>query len=218
VSESLEGLVQRISEAVATRPCTPTTCAAVEEALTEAIEEADRTGVPLLPARYRIPDPDRYARYRVARDPEGRFSMIAMVWGPGQGTPIHDHGGLWCVECVVQGRIRVRAFQPEDHPAPKRLDFEEEERLMAGRGEAGHLIPPLDHHVIDNPHEDPAVTLHVYGGDMAWCHAFEPHPDGGYVKVRRVLQTENGQAGAQRGDPPPRTGAGPDRWRPGGDG
>ncbi len=27
-----------------------------------------------------------------------------MTWGPGQGTPLHDHAGIWCVEGVVEGK------------------------------------------------------------------------------------------------------------------
>ena len=33
-----------------------------------------------------------------------------MTWGPGQGTPLHDHAGIWCVECVVEGEMEVRQY------------------------------------------------------------------------------------------------------------
>src|SRR5690606_32955581 len=40
---------------------------------------------------------DHYARREVYRSPDLGYSVIAMTWGPGQGTPIHDHCGRWCV-------------------------------------------------------------------------------------------------------------------------
>ena len=47
---------------------------------------------------------------------EGRYSAIVMTWGPGQGTAVHDHGGLWCVEGVVDGEIAVTQYDVEPEP------------------------------------------------------------------------------------------------------
>src|ERR671931_89921 len=55
-----------------------------------------------LPERFHQPHPLRYARRLFHQDPEGRYTAVVMTWGPGQGTPVHDHGGLWCVEGVVE--------------------------------------------------------------------------------------------------------------------
>ena len=33
-----------------------------------------------------------------------------MVWQPGQQTPIHDHGGVWCVEGVYQGHMHITQY------------------------------------------------------------------------------------------------------------
>lgn len=186
MTPKLDHLIDQITRAVATGPCDKSRCEAIEAALIEAVEP----GATLLPPELCTPDPDHYARHLVHRDPQGRFSMIVMVWGPGQGTPIHDHGGLWCVECVVQGRIEVRSYEPVDEPADDRVGFRCAETIQAGLGEAGHLIPPLDHHVLCNPNDKTAVTLHVYGGDLDWCNAYKPHPKGGYVEVRKELSVD----------------------------
>ena len=39
-----------------------------------------------------------------------------MTWGPGQGTAMHDHGGLWCVEGVVEGAMTVTRYDVVDQP------------------------------------------------------------------------------------------------------
>ena len=35
-------------------------------------------------------------------EPDGSFSVVGLVWRPGQITPIHDHV-TWCVIGVLQG-------------------------------------------------------------------------------------------------------------------
>ena len=56
-----------------------------------------------IPDWFRVARPDCYARRLCNKDPADRFTAVVMTWGPGQGTPVHDHGGLWCVEGVIEG-------------------------------------------------------------------------------------------------------------------
>lgn len=159
------------------------TCQLVKAALTELI----KPGRDVLPVELLRPRSDSYARHLLHRDPAGRFCVIVMVWGEGQGTPIHDHGGLWCVECVYRGRIRVRSYDRGPDEADG-VTFREAETLVAGCGEAGHLIPPVDYHVIDNPFgQGPSSTVHVYGGDMVSCSVFEQVGEGRYQEQTRSL-------------------------------
>src|SRR5262245_36680191 len=50
----------------------------------------------LLTAAERQGDPADYQSYVLHAEPDGAFSVAAMVWRPGQVTPIHDHV-TWCV-------------------------------------------------------------------------------------------------------------------------
>jgi predicted metal-dependent enzyme (double-stranded beta helix superfamily) len=43
---------------------------------------------------------DSYARHLLHRDRNNRFVVLALVWRPGQGTPIHDHS-CWGVMGVL---------------------------------------------------------------------------------------------------------------------
>jgi predicted metal-dependent enzyme (double-stranded beta helix superfamily) len=140
-----------------------------------------------LPEKYRVPRPDCYARRLLYKDPADRFTAVVMTWGPGQGTPVHDHGGLWCVEGVVEGEMRVTQYdvQPDGDafrvvPTGRPLD--------AGVGSAGRLIPPTDYHVLANAQSDrSSVTLHIYGGDLSGCRIFMPDSDGRYQQSVRAL-------------------------------
>jgi predicted metal-dependent enzyme (double-stranded beta helix superfamily) len=51
--------------------------------------------------RPRNGDPATYRCHLLHAEPDGSFSVVALVWRPGQATPIHDHV-TWCV--FVAGR------------------------------------------------------------------------------------------------------------------
>jgi len=140
-----------------------------------------------LPTACMVACPEHYARHLLHLDPEGRYSVIAMVWSNGQGTPIHDHGGLWVVECVYEGKIQVETFDKVDESDEGVCHFNKENTVVAGCGQAGALIPPFDYHTIQNPFERPAVSLHIYGGDLLTCDVFEPRSDGSYQREHKDL-------------------------------
>ena len=45
----------------------------------------------LLAEEHRLSKPDTYTRHLLHADPNGLFSILALVWGPGQGSPVHGH-------------------------------------------------------------------------------------------------------------------------------
>ena len=175
-------LVARLDQAV-----TAGSVDAITQRVKGVLEELLTQGAVHLPDTFRAVRPDGYARRLLHRDPAGRYTAIVMTWGPGQGTPVHDHGGLWCVEGVVEGRIAVTQYDVEpddDH----RFRVQARETLLAGTGDAGRLIPPTDHHVIANARPDAAsLTLHVYGGDLCECQVFLPEHDGRFLSQVRPL-------------------------------
>ncbi len=154
------------------------------------LEQTFAAGTEFLDARFLAPNPERYARRLVHRDPQNRYTVLAMVWNVGQGTPLHDHAGMWCVECVYRGRIRVTSFTCHGgDPERDIVQFQQETVIHAGVGEAGALIPPFEYHVLENAGETPAITLHVYGGEMDHCHIFEPLENGWVRRFRELSYT-----------------------------
>ena len=156
-----------------------------------ALQDALRAGELHLPARFRRTRPDTYARRLLHRDPAGRYSAVVMTWGAGQGTSLHDHSGLWCVDCVVDGEIAVTQYDlvsGEGEGEGGAYAFAPQTFVTASRGEAGCLIPPFEYHTLANASADcTSLTLHVYGGEMSRCHVFEPAGDGTYRRVTRDL-------------------------------
>src|SRR5947207_4960004 len=79
----------------------------------DCVAAALRAGLPdpaaILPAPLRRGDPSGYQSHLLYAEPDGTFSVSAMVWLPGQQTPIHDHVA-WCVTAVLQGREHEEIF------------------------------------------------------------------------------------------------------------
>ena len=176
-------MMERLNVAVEDCASHDASCQAVKKVLEAWIHpEAD-----FLDDGFLQPRGEAYARRLLYRHPEGAFTVVIMVWGVGQGTPIHDHAGLWCVECVYRGCIRVDSYDLLGEPNDEQVGFRETGTVVAGCGSAGALIPPFDYHVIENAGDEPAITVHVYGGDMDWCHAYRDLGDGRYQRERKGL-------------------------------
>ena len=182
-SSKVSELLRRLDEAVDAAD-SEAVCRNVKRVLHDVV----MSGEEFLEAPFLVPAPDRYARRLLHRDPHGRYTAVIMVWGQGQGTPLHDHAGMWCVECVYQGKIRVTSYSVHGgNPETGIVQFEKETVIHAGPGEAGALIPPFEYHVLENAIDTPAITLHVYGGEMTYCHTFTP-VDGGWKRGYRELK------------------------------
>jgi predicted metal-dependent enzyme (double-stranded beta helix superfamily) len=179
---SFSDLKPRLDAAV-TAPDIATIAAQVKAALQDTL----RCNGLQLPAAFCQARPDSYARRLLHRDDHDRYTVVVMTWGPGQRTALHDHAGIWCVECVVDGEMEVTQYDLVSE-AGGTYQFAPQTHVNAVRGSAGCLIPPFEYHTLGNARPDGAsVTLHVYGGEMDHCHAFEPVADGGYRRVRKAL-------------------------------
>lgn len=146
-----------------------------------------RTGAIRLPDVVYAPVSGHYARREIYRSSELGYSVIAMTWGPGQGTLVHDHSGMWCVEGVWHGALEIVQYDMVEDATP-RYRFRPVGSIQAGAGSAGSLIPPHEYHTIRNPaDEGVAVSVHIYKGPMTSCSVFRPLGDQWYEKDLRQL-------------------------------
>ena len=140
-----------------------------------------------LPDCVHEPVEDHYARRELYRSPEFGYSIVAMTWGPGQGTPIHDHCGLWCVEGVWDGELEITQYELLEQEGD-RFRFRAAGGIHAGPGSAGSLIPPHEYHAIRNASaERVAISLHIYKAPMEACSMFVPQDGEWYVRASKVL-------------------------------
>ncbi len=118
-------------------------------------------GPEILTPEQRYGDPLGYRCHLLHAEPDGTFSIVAMVWRPGQATPIHDHV-TWCVIGVLHGteheeryRLRSDGWLEQDGTADSHA------------GDVTGLAPPGDIHRVRNNGTETAISLHVYGTDVS---------------------------------------------------
>jgi predicted metal-dependent enzyme (double-stranded beta helix superfamily) len=117
----------------------------------------------LLTPEQREPDPNHYRQHILHAEEDGRFSIVALVWLPGQATSVHDHVS-WCVVGIHQGEEREVSYQVEEAGG---------ERYLLPIGESAHRVgsvsvlqPPGDIHTVYNPGPELAISIHIYGADV----------------------------------------------------
>lgn len=110
----------------------------------------------VLTADQRLGSPDDYVAHPLHVEPDGSFSIVALVWRPGQVTRIHDHV-TWCVFGVIQGVEHEELFD-----ADLNLLGRSENHV----GDVSGFAPPGDIHRVHNTSGETAISIHVYGTDV----------------------------------------------------
>ena len=113
-------------------------------------------GPEVLTAEQRLGEPDGYTSHNLHIEPDGSFSIIAVVWLPGQLTRIHDHL-TWCVVGVIQGTEHEELFD-----AGLNLIGRSDNQI----GDVSGFAPPGDIHRVHNTSDTTAISIHIYGTDV----------------------------------------------------
>jgi 3-mercaptopropionate dioxygenase len=118
-------------------------------------------GPQILTAEQRYGDPATYRCHLLHAEPDGSFSVVALVWRPGQATPIHDHV-TWCVAGVIQGAEHEQRYtlRPDGW-------LEQTTTTVNATGDVASLAPPGDIHRVRNDGAQAAISLHIYGTDIS---------------------------------------------------
>ena len=121
-------------------------------------------------------DREHYARNAIYIDESNMLSLFALVWLPGQWTPIHDHG-TWGVVGVLEGTLTEHNFirtDSEKREALEKIELERGGVILLAPGAVTSFVPNPDHiHITGNA--DPqqrVVSLHLYGHAMAGFHIY----------------------------------------------
>jgi 3-mercaptopropionate dioxygenase len=114
----------------------------------------------VLTAEERQGDPTTYQSHTLYVAPDGAFSVVGLVWLPGQVTPIHDHV-TWCVFGVIQGVEHEELYV---HEGGHLLGVGTNDNLP---GDVSGFAPPGDIHRVRNSGGQTAISIHVYGTDIS---------------------------------------------------
>jgi 3-mercaptopropionate dioxygenase len=112
----------------------------------------------------RAPGTDTYRQHLLHVSPCRRVSIAALVWLPGQRTPIHDHVS-WCIVGVYRGVEREQRYDLVEHEGGHAL--KPSGTVFAAGGHVETLVPPEgDIHSVTAAGREMAISIHVYGADL----------------------------------------------------
>jgi predicted metal-dependent enzyme (double-stranded beta helix superfamily) len=164
VASTLQDFIAEASQR--TRGSEPADC--VQAIAPLMMELAERASDFLESQHYRS-DPEHYTRNLIYDAPDASLSLYALVWLPGQWTPVHDHGS-WGVVAVLEGVLEERNYVrlSPDRGADEGIELVRGGLILLGRGAVTSFVPNPDHiHVTGVPSNRPrAVSLHLYGRMM----------------------------------------------------
>ena len=165
----LRDFITALAEVVDSSPNDEATLAAGQRLLADLVAHDD-----WLPDAFAVPHPERYQQYLLHCDSRERFSVVSFVWGPGQGTPIHDHT-VWGLVGVLRGRERAENFTRR---ADGSLVAGTVDELHEGAVEALNPAKGDIHRVSNALADQPSISIHVYGGNIGAVRRHTFAPDG----------------------------------------
>lgn len=144
--------------AVCATPDDPSRCVGfsreVRAALARAVAEPG-----LIAPGQREGSAQTYRRHVLAACALGRYTIAALVWQPGQASPIHAHR-TWCGYAVLEGTLTEMLYAWDDaHEGARAIRSQPRASgavAFGGRGRANV-------HRLSNEGNAQAISLHVYG-------------------------------------------------------
>jgi predicted metal-dependent enzyme (double-stranded beta helix superfamily) len=125
-----------------------------ETAPTDALDMLASDALLALPRR-------GYARHVMYADPHGLFTIVYLVWPPGEFSPVHGHH-TWCAYRVISGELTETLYRWDEHAQCAR----EVRDVHRRPGDIVTAAAGLEQiHRLGNAGGDVAVSLHVYGVD-----------------------------------------------------
>ncbi|KAK3954487.1 RmlC-like cupin domain-containing protein [Pseudoneurospora amorphoporcata] len=133
-------------------------------------------------SRFAFGDTSRGYTRNLVDEGNGKSNLLVLVWSPGKGSPIHDHGNAHCLMKILQGNLTETRYAFPDsstsssslEPKPMQVISEKVYR----ENQVAYMADELGVHRVWNQDPDNfAVSLHLYtppnvakGG----CNIFNP--------------------------------------------
>ncbi|KAI0893842.1 cysteine dioxygenase type I [Annulohypoxylon nitens] len=105
----------------------------------------------------------------------GKANLLVLVWTPGKGSAIHDHGNAHCIMKILRGDLTETRYEfPNgDTEQPMQVKSEQVHKENA----VAYMADELGLHRVSNQGSDFAVSLHLYTPPNVaknGCYIFNP--------------------------------------------
>ncbi|KAL6923767.1 hypothetical protein ACHAPO_007976 [Fusarium lateritium] len=125
--------------------------------------------------RYAFGDSSRGYTRNLVDEGNGKSNLLVLVWSPGKGSPIHDHGKAHCLMKILRGDLtETRYAFPENNQEEGPMKVIAEATYKSG--EVAYMSDDLGLHRVSNRGRDFAVSLHLYTPPNVakkGCHIFD---------------------------------------------
>ncbi|KAK4187113.1 RmlC-like cupin domain-containing protein [Podospora australis] len=172
-----DGLVQALKDALG--PCSGLTSEDVDVKYLQKLMKDYDSSDEREWSKFAMGDASRAYTRNLVDEGNGKSNLLVLVWSPGKGSPIHDHGNAHCLMKILRGNLTETRYA-----FPEGKEEEGEDIPMAvisekvhKENEVAYMADELGVHRVSNQGSDFAVSLHLYtppnvakGG----CHVFNP--------------------------------------------
>ena len=111
--------------------------------------------------------PMRYTRNLMYKC--SQFEILLLCWGPYHASPIHGHEGEKCWMRVEEGTLHFINYAELD------VHSVQLQELSAVTGSTGFVDGPAGIHMVKNPTDKRARSLHLYARPFAECDVYDIH-------------------------------------------
>ncbi|KAH9904006.1 RmlC-like cupin domain-containing protein [Xylariomycetidae sp. FL2044] len=111
-------------------------------------------------AKYAMADADMPYTRNLVDEGNGKANLLILVWTPGKGSPIHDHGNAHCVMKILRGSITEMRYDFPDGDKEKPMQVKSEN--VYKENAVAYMADELGLHRVVNTGSDYAVSLHLY--------------------------------------------------------
>ncbi|KAJ3262653.1 hypothetical protein HK103_000182 [Boothiomyces macroporosus] len=115
-------------------------------------------------AKYALFDSKKYTR-NLIDDGNGKYNLIALCWGPGQTSPIHNHANSHCIFKVLEGQLTEVLYPSEQGRLPKISKYTE--------NQVNYMHDKIGTHRVGNDSSEPAISLHLYSPPIEYCKIYD---------------------------------------------
>ncbi|KAJ4164664.1 hypothetical protein LMH87_006327 [Akanthomyces muscarius] len=126
-------------------------------------------------SKYAFGDASRGYTRNLVDEGNGKSNLLVLVWSPGKGSPIHDHGNAHCLMKILKGNLTETRYEfpQEGEPSgPMKVISEKTYK----ENQVAYMADELGLHRVSNRGSDFAVSLHLYTPPNVakqGCHIFD---------------------------------------------
>ncbi|OAA81422.1 cysteine dioxygenase [Akanthomyces lecanii RCEF 1005] len=126
-------------------------------------------------SKYAFGDASRGYTRNLVDEGNGKSNLLVLVWSPGKGSPIHDHGNAHCLMKILKGNLTETRYEfpQEGEPnGPMKVISEKTYK----ENQVAYMADELGLHRVSNRGSDFAVSLHLYTPPNVakqGCHIFD---------------------------------------------